>query len=203
VRKILLATGNQGKIREFRVLTQGLPIELLTAKEIGFHGEIEENGHTFAENAIKKATAIAEFSKEWTIADDSGIVLPYLGGEPGIYSARYAGEQATDAENNEKLLINMQPAEGEQRTAYFVAEIALLRPGFPPETFHGETKGILLRSLQGDHGFGYDPLFFVEEYQLTFAQLPMTAKNEISHRGRAMALLKQRLLQLFHTNVMN
>ncbi|MCE5196004.1 MAG: RdgB/HAM1 family non-canonical purine NTP pyrophosphatase [Negativicutes bacterium] len=203
MRRVLLATGNQGKIREFRALTQDLPIELLTAKEIGLSAEIAENGHTFAENAVKKAAAIAALTNEWTIADDSGIVLPYLGGEPGIYSARYAGEQATDAENNAKLLMKMQSAEGEEREAYFVAEIALVRPGFPPETFHGETRGRLLRSLQGDHGFGYDPLFFVEEYQLTFAQLPMTVKNEISHRGRAMVLLKQRLLQLFHANELN
>ncbi|HZW49657.1 MAG TPA: non-canonical purine NTP pyrophosphatase, partial [Bacillota bacterium] len=151
----------------------------------------------------KKAAAIADFATDWTIADDSGIVLPYLGGEPGIYSARYAGDHATDAENNNKLLTKMQFAQGEQRTAFFVAEIALIRPGFPPETFHGETKGVLLRSPQGNDGFGYDPLFFVPEFQLTFAQLPMSAKNEISHRGRAMALLKQRLLQLFHIKEMN
>lgn len=203
MRRVVLATGNRGKIREFRVLTGDLPIELVIAKEIGFSAEIEENGHSFAENAIRKAAAIADFSAAWTIADDSGIVIPYLDGEPGIYSARYAGEQATDAENNQKLLTKMQFAEEEKREAFFVAEIALIRPGFPAETFHGETKGILLRSPQGSNGFGYDPLFFVPEYQLTFAQLPMSVKNEISHRGRAMALLKQRLLQLFHANVMN
>ena len=196
LRKIILATSNQGKVAEFRALVKHLPIELLTAKEIGYRQEIEETGNSFAENACIKAETLANFTLTWAIADDSGIVVPYLNGEPGIYSARYAGEKATDQQNNTHLLKKLEPVHGKDRQAYFVSEIALARPGFPTEVFRGECAGILLRAPKGEAGFGYDPLFWVPEFRMTYAELPLALKNQISHRGRAMEKCSQRLEEL-------
>lgn len=195
---IILATGNPGKVAEIRVLVSHLPVEMRTAKEVGYHQDIEETGKSFAENAIIKAEALAEFTGLWAIADDSGIVVPSLNNEPGVYSARYAGEHATDAENNQKLLRRLDNSEEWERRAYFVSEIALARPGLPTETFRGECEGIILREARGTGGFGYDPLFLVPEFQLTYAQLPMEIKNRISHRGKAMDLCAKRMEELLH-----
>lgn len=195
---IILATGNPGKVAEFRVLVSHLPVEMRTAKEVGYHQDIEETGNTFVENAIIKAEALAEYTGLWAIADDSGIVVPSLNNEPGVYSARYAGEHATDAENNQKLLQQLANSEEWERRAYFVSEIALARPGLPTETFRGECEGFILREARGTGGFGYDPLFLVPEFQLTYAQLPMEIKNRISHRGKAMDLCAKRMEELLH-----
>ncbi len=198
LRKIILATGNQGKVAEFRVLVKHLPIDLQTSKEIGYIQEIEETGFTFAENASIKAEALANHTGEWAIADDSGVVVPYLKGEPGIFSARYAGESATDAENNQLLLNKLEDVGFFQREAFFVSEIALARPGHPTELFRGECKGYILTEPKGNAGFGYDPLFWVPEFEMTYAELPLELKNQISHRGKAMRICSSRLEELLN-----
>ena len=196
LRRIILATSNQGKVAEFRALVKHLPIEFLTAKEIGYTQEIEETGNSFAENACIKAEALANFTGDWAIADDSGVVVPYLNGEPGIYSARYAGIKATDEQNNTLLLKKLEQAPEKDRFAHFVSEIALARPGSSTEVFRGECAGVILQEPRGNAGFGYDPLFWVPEFQMTYAELPMTIKNHISHRGRAMEKCSRRLEEL-------
>jgi XTP/dITP diphosphohydrolase len=197
-KKIILATSNQGKVAEFKALVKQLPVELLTSKEIGYHQEIVENGSSFAENACIKAEALANYSKEWAIADDSGVVVPFLNGEPGIYSARYAGDEASDEQNNLLLLQKLEQANPSERAAFFVSEIALARPGFPTEVFRGECEGVILRVSKGDLGFGYDPLFWVSAFQMTFAELPLQVKNQISHRGRAMQKCLLRIEELLN-----
>jgi len=196
LKRIILATSNQGKVTEFRALVRHLPVELFTSKEIGYHQDIVENGSSFAENACIKAEALANYSNEWAIADDSGVVVPYLNGEPGIYSARYAGDNASDAQNNSLLLEKLEKANLSERAAFFVSEIALARPGYPTEVFRGECEGVILQVSKGDFGFGYDPLFWVPAFQMTFAELPLQVKNQISHRGRAMQKCLQRMEEL-------
>lgn len=196
LRKIILATSNQGKVAEFKGLVKHLPISLQTSKEIGYTQEIEENGSSFAENACIKAEALANFSGEWAIADDSGVVVPYLKGEPGVFSARYAGKSATDAANNQLLLSKLEKVCFDQRHAYFVSEIALARPGHPTEVFRGECNGYILTEPKGQAGFGYDPLFWVPEFEMTYAELPMDLKNRISHRGKAMINCSLRIEEL-------
>ncbi len=185
---LVVATGNMGKMNEFRRI---LPTySFMTMKEAGFYEEIEENGETFAENALIKARTVCRATGKAAIADDSGLTVDALGGAPGIYSARYAGEGASDSDLYHKLLKEIEDVPEEKRTAAFVSVIAYVTPEGEEKTFRGECRGIITFAPKGENGFGYDPVFFVPSIGKTFAEMNMEEKNAISHRGRAMALFK-------------
>lgn len=192
--KIVLASRNQHKIKEWQATLGKFVdgVELLSLDDVGIEGEIEENGSTFEENAYIKASVAAQ-KGYFSLGEDSGLSVNALHGEPGIYSARYAGAHGNDRANNELLL---QKLEGEEdRTASFVCAIALIDPAQPnhPYYFRGETEGVILHEYRGDGGFGYDPLFYVESMGLTFSEMSGEQKNAISHRGKAIELLAEKL----------
>lgn len=188
--KICIASGNRGKIAELQKLLSeyitDIEIELVSLKDVGFEGDIVEDGETFEENALIKARAAAEFSGLCSIADDSGLIVNALGGEPGVYSARYAGEPCDDQKNNEKLLKNLEGIG--DRSAAFVCTIACVIPeGQPlsgePIIGTGYCPGEILFNPRGKGGFGYDPLFWFDPFGKTFAEMSAEEKNAISHRG--------------------
>ncbi len=202
-RRLLIATHNPGKVREYRELLADLPLEVTYLDAEGVTEEVEETGATFAENAILKATAYARLSGLLTWADDSGLAVDALDGAPGVYSARYAGPGAGDADRYRKLLDALSGVPWDRRTARFRCTVAIA--GGTVETLHVETlhvetlhatsllrhtadgvcEGIITFGPAGDNGFGYDPIFYLPEHGLTMAQLPPEVKNRISHRGRA------------------
>ena len=188
--KICIASGNRGKIAELQKLLseyiKDIEIELVSLKELGFEGDIVEEGETFEENALIKARAAAEFSGLCSIADDSGLIVNALDGEPGVYSARYAGEPCDDQKNNEKLLKNLEGVG--DRSAAFVCTIACIIPeGQPlsgdPIIGTGYCPGEILFNPRGKGGFGYDPLFWFDPFGKTFAEMSAEEKNAVSHRG--------------------
>lgn len=183
--EIVLASGNKGKIAEFQRLLDGMDIIVRPMNDFPQIGEIIEDGETFAENALIKARTVAQATGRAALADDSGLMVDFLDGAPGIYSARFAGEQGNDAANNAKLLDLLKDVPEEKRTGQFFCAIALVLPDGREYTVEGICPGRILTELRGAGGFGYDPLFYVEEYQKTFAELSMEEKNSISHRGRA------------------
>ncbi len=187
MKELLVATGNKGKFHEMELLLKGTGTRLFSLKDFPGVPTVNEDGADFAENAIKKAKSAAEWAGKPTIADDSGLVVDALDGRPGVLSARFGGERATDAENNAKLLREMKDVPNEQRTASFRCVIAFCIPDGYCCTFDGELRGILLNVPRGTGGFGYDPLFMVPEYGKTLAELSMGIKNRISHRGKALA----------------
>ncbi|WP_432820971.1 XTP/dITP diphosphatase [Trichloromonas sp.] len=184
--ELLVATRNAGKLKEIRRLLGDLGIEVKGLDAFPELPEVEEDGDTFAANAIKKAETVAALTGLATLADDSGLEVAELGGQPGVRSARYAGEQATDADNNRKLLAALAGVPAERRQGAFRCAMALARPGQESRVFHGRVEGIMLDAARGDGGFGYDPLFLVREYGKTMAELPLDVKNRISHRGQAL-----------------
>lgn len=184
--KLLVATGNQGKLREIRHLLDGTDIDIIGLESLDHPPEVIEDGATFCANAQKKAVEMARFSGLLTLADDSGLVVDALGGDPGVLSARYAGAQGDDKANNAKLLTEMQGIPDEQRRAAFHCVVALAWPDGRCKTFTGLISGLIMRGERGDGGFGYDPLFMVPEYGKTTAELPLEIKNRISHRGMAL-----------------
>jgi len=183
--KLLIATNNPGKLREYRELLAGLPVELTTPAQEGLHLEVNESGQSFVENALLKARAFARASGLPTLADDSGLEVDALGGAPGICSARYAGPGASDADRYRRLLRELEGVPWEQRTARFRCVIALVTPDGQVHTAEGVCEGVIAYEPRGEHGFGYDPVFYLPEYGCTLAQLPPEEKNRISHRGRA------------------
>jgi len=187
--KILIATGNAHKLSEIRDILSDSRVELLGANDLGLSLEVEENGSTFAENAALKARAFFDAARLPVLADDSGLEVPALNNAPGVYSARYAGEHANYARNNAYLLEQMRGLTGEERKARFVCTVC-----FKTEEkewfFTGITEGYILDRLQGEQGFGYDPLFYVPELGRTYAQLSSDEKNRISHRGKALKKFK-------------
>jgi XTP/dITP diphosphohydrolase len=183
--KLLIATHNPGKTREYHKLLAGLPLELTNLTKEGLDMEVAETGESFAENARLKATAYARASDLVTLADDSGLEVDALGGEPGIRSARYAGSGANDEDRYQLLLEKMKDVPWEERTARFRCVIAVATPGGKVRTAEGTCEGIIAFAPQGEHGFGYDPVFYLSEYGKTMAELPPEAKNRISHRARA------------------
>ena len=183
--KLLLATNNTGKIKEYRSLLQGIPFELVTPKEMGISLDVEENGATYKENARLKAYALAKKSGLLTLADDSGIEVDALDGAPGVMSARYAGKNASDSERVNSLLSRLKDVPEEKRTARFYCVIAIAQPDGQVDFCDGECKGIITLEPCGKNGFGYDPIFFFPGYGKTMAELPFAIKNQISHRGRA------------------
>ncbi|SJZ68442.1 XTP/dITP diphosphatase [Selenihalanaerobacter shriftii] len=199
--KIFLATGNQGKIKEMKELLSNLDIEIVTSDQFEDVPEVIEDGDTLADNAIKKAKELAEYTGLIAIADDTGLIVDALDGKPGVYSARYAGENATDEENNKKLLHELADLSLEERTARFKTVVALANPGQEEEsiafkTIQGVCEGQIGYKPLGENGFGYDPLFIPKGYDRTFAQLNSEVKNQISHRAKALIKMKKYLKRL-------
>lgn len=196
--KLLLATGNPNKRREIEPLVRPLGIAVVTFDEVGDIGEVIEDGDTFQANASKKALYGASKTGLWCLADDSGIEVDALDGAPGVYSARYAGEDADDEANNRKLLAALEDVPDEKRTARFRCVIALAAPETAGGarvvfTTEGAVEGRILREERGANGFGYDPLFFHPPSGVAFAQLSMEEKSKVSHRGKALAAFAGRL----------
>ena len=183
--ELVLASGNKGKLAEFQRLLDGMDIQVKSMKDFPEIGEIVEDGATFAENALIKARAVCKAAGKPAMADDSGLMVDALDGAPGIFSARFAGEQRSDADNNAKVLQLLEHVADENRTARFFCAIAIVLPDGREYTVEGTCEGTILRELQGEGGFGYDPLFYVADLGKTFAQLTMEEKNSISHRGNA------------------
>lgn len=192
--KVIFATGNQNKVREVRQILEGLDLDVRTMKEEGITSEPEETGTTFEENAMIKAGAIADVAKDAiVIADDSGLEIDYLGGEPGIYSARYLGEDTSYEVKNAKLIERLEGVPKEQRTARFVCAIACILPDGRSFTTRGTIEGYIGWEAAGENGFGYDPIFYVDEYGCSTAQMTAEQKNAISHRGNALRALRVEL----------
>jgi XTP/dITP diphosphohydrolase len=195
--RLLLSTRNLHKRRELEEILKDLEVEVLTLDEVGISTVIEEDGATFAANAIKKAGTIAMLSDCITLADDSGLVVDALDGAPGIYSARFAGENATDQDNNLKLMKLLQEVEIPLRTARFVCMIAICTPQGKTFTVEGRCEGRIGLTPRGQGGFGYDPLFIPEGYDQSFAELGEAVKNRISHRARALQEARKVLQEVF------
>ena len=191
--KIVFATGNEGKMREVRLILQDLGFPVLSMKEAGVSLDIEENGTTFAENAMIKARAVWEKTGGIVLADDSGLVVDYLGGEPGVYSARYLGEDTSDEIKNQAIIDRLADAKEEERTARFVSAIAAVLPDGSELVTEGTVEGLIAHEPAGNGGFGYDPIFYLPEYGVTSAEIPIEKKNEISHRGKALEAMKIKL----------
>lgn len=189
--KLLVATNNQGKLKEFNEILGELGIQCVSLKDMGISVDVEETGTTFLENALLKAKAIYQIAKIPTISDDSGLMVDALGGEPGVYSARYAGEPSDDDKNMDLLLSKLQGVEN--RTARFKSVIAAVFSEDNILVSEGECKGIIIDEKRGDNGFGYDPIFYVEALGKTFAQMTDGEKNSLSHRGNAIRNLKEQL----------
>jgi XTP/dITP diphosphohydrolase len=195
VKELVVATRNAGKFKEIRRLLEGTVDVLYSLTDFPDLPAIIEDGYTFEQNALKKARLTALHLAKTVIADDSGLCVDALAGRPGIHSARFAGDAAGDEENNGKLLAELAGIPAEQRAASFHCVIALCLPDGTCYTFSGRLAGIILEKPKGSCGFGYDPLFFLPEYNNTLAELPLDLKNRISHRGKAFAKLKAHLLQ--------
>lgn len=194
--KLLVATGNQGKLNEIRSLLGDSPVEIVGLSQLIDPPEVVEDGVTFLANAQKKAQEMAKFSGLLTLADDSGLVVDALSGAPGVLSARYAGEKSDDCANNAKLLQQLDAVIDEKRQAAFHCVIALAWPDGRCETYDGQVSGLIMRGERGGGGFGYDPLFMVPEYGKTMAELPPAIKNRISHRGMALRKVIPLLIEL-------
>ena len=192
-RKIVVATGNEGKMREVRLILQDLGFPVLSMKDAGVSLDIEENGTTFAENAVIKARAVWEKTGGIVLADDSGLVVDYLGGEPGVYSARYLGEDTSYEIKNQAIIDRLADAKEEERTARFVSAIAAVLPDGSELVTEGTVEGLIAHEPAGNGGFGYDPIFYLPEYGVTSAEIPIEKKNEISHRGKALEAMKIKL----------
>ena len=190
-KKIVFATGNTGKMREIREILADL--EVVSMKEIGFNMPIEENGTTFEENALIKARAVAGQCGEIVLADDSGLEVDYLNGDPGIYSARYMGEETPYSIKNAAIIERLAGVPDEKRTARFVCAIAAVFPDGQELVTLGEIQGRIDYEEKGKNGFGYDPIFYVPEFGKTTAELTDEEKNSISHRGRALRKMKEKL----------
>jgi len=196
-KKIVLGTRNQGKIAEFRALLADEDVALLSWKDFDYPFSVVEDGKSFWENALKKAELTARITGEVSVADDSGLEITYLGQRPGVFSARYAGPDAGDEENNLKVLKELEGIPLFERGARFVCALAIYSPDGKWDWVEGECKGLIIDSFRGENGFGYDPLFLVPDLGKTFAELSQEEKNRISHRARAMEKLRPLLKKYF------
>lgn len=196
-RRIIFATGNQGKMREIKMILADLDVEVLSLKEAGIEADIVEDGATFEENAVIKAKTIMEMTGDIVLADDSGLEIDYLNKEPGIYSARYMGEDTSYDIKNNNLIGRLNGVPDEERTARFVCVIAAAFPNGDILTTKGTIEGIIGYDIKGSNGFGYDPIFYLPQYQCTTAELDMELKNELSHRGKALRAMKEQLKNKF------
>ena len=191
--KLLIATTNQGKFHEIAKILAGCPFDLVSLADLGIHSDVPETGLTFEDNAILKADAYSRLSGMLTLADDSGLEVGALGGEPGVRSARYAGPSASDSQKITFLIKKLKTVGGSQWKARFKCVIAVMQPGGPPKSFSGECEGRIIEDPKGGNGFGYDPVFFIPELGKTMAELSPAKKNQISHRAKAVALASEGL----------
>lgn len=190
MKEVLIATNNQGKKKDFEALFQPLGIEVLTLRDLDEPIDVEETGKTFEENAILKAETVARLLGKTVIADDSGLEIDALDGEPGVYSARYAGKDSTDNANIDKALDALQGVSKENRSARFTCVLAIAGPAIETTVFSGSCEGVITTERQGENGFGYDPIFYVPSQHRTMAELTAAEKSEISHRGAALKKLQ-------------
>lgn len=197
MKRLLIATHNPGKKREFVVLLEGLGLELVTLSEVGISQEVPETGSTFAENALAKAQGYAAISGLPTLADDSGLEVDALHGAPGVYSARYDGQGGTDADRVRLVLEQLEQVPDAERTARFRCVIAVAMPDGRIATAEGACEGQITHAPRGQNGFGYDPIFYVPEHGCTMAELPPEVKNRLSHRARAALAARHRLAEFF------
>jgi len=185
--KLVVATKNRGKIEEIKKVLSNLHFDVVAMNEIGINIDVVEDGTTFEENSLKKAQQICEVSNTIVIADDSGLEVDFLDGAPGIYSARFGGPEATDSDKNNKLLDMLRNVPFEKRTARFVCAIAVAFPDGRSFVVRDTCEGFITFECKGNNGFGYDPLFYVQQYDKTMAELGMEIKNKISHRAKALS----------------
>ena len=190
---IIFATKNKGKIREINEILADMNVNVVSMEEAGITIDVVEDGKTFEENSMKKAVQVMEISGKITLADDSGLEIDYLNGEPGVYSARYLGEDTSYRIKNQNLIDRLEGVPDEKRTARFVCVIAAVLPDGGVLTARGTVEGIIGTEERGQGGFGYDPIFYLPEYGCSTAELSMEQKNEISHRGKALREMKEKL----------
>lgn len=198
--KIIFATGNQGKIKEINEIMADCGKTVISMKEAGVSINIEENGISYEENALLKAKAVATFTDAIVMADDSGLEIDYLNNEPGIYSARYMGEDTPYTVKNNHLIELLKGVPNEQRTARFVCAVAAVMPDGTEITVRGEMEGRIGHEEKGQNGFGYDPIFFVPKFGKTTAELTDDEKNRVSHRGKALLLMREEIRKYEDTN---
>ena len=196
LKKIIFATGNEGKMREVRMILEDLGVEILSMKEAGIEADVEENGKTFEENAAIKARAVMELCGDTVLADDSGLEVDALNKEPGIYSARYMGYDTSYHVKNQSLIDRLEGMTGEERSARFVCVIAAALPDGRVITTRGTMEGQIGYEERGTNGFGYDPVFYLPEHGCYSGELPLEVKNELSHRGKALRQMKEQLKRL-------
>ena len=194
-KKIVFATGNAGKVKEIRMILADLGMEVLSMKEAGIRLDIEEDGTTYEENALIKARAVAAHTDAIVMADDSGLEVDALNKEPGVYSARYLGEDTPYSIKNSEIIKRLEGLEGEQRSARFVCAIAAVFPDKSEVTTRATIEGQIGFEEKGTNGFGYDPIFYVPEFGKTTAELTEEEKNQVSHRGKALELMKKELMR--------
>lgn len=202
MKEFIIASNNKNKIKEIKEILCDFDLKITSLAEKNIDIDVEEDGKTFEENSKKKAIEIVNYLKEKgesdfiVMSDDSGLEVDYLNGEPGVYSARYAGVHGDNAANNVKLLKNLEGVKREDRTARFVCVITAINSNYDEVVIRGEAKGIIQNELSGTGGFGYDPLFYVEKYGKTFSEITAAEKNAISHRGKALEGLKDKIKEL-------
>ena len=190
MKKIIFATGNQNKMKEIREILADMAVEVVSMTEAGLHADIVDDGNSFEENAEIKAKTICEMTGEITLADDSGLEIDYLNKEPGIYSARYMGEDTSYRIKNGNLIQRLEGVPDEKRTARFVCAVAAAFPDGTVKTVRETMEGRIGYEEKGENGFGYDPIFYLPEYGCTSAELSMEEKNKISHRGKALRAIR-------------
>lgn len=201
--KIIFATSNQGKMDEIRMIMKDCGIPIISLKEAGINADIVENGATFEENAIIKAKTIMELTGALTLADDSGLEVDYINKEPGVYSARYLGEETPYSIKNQSIIDRLKDAKGEERSARFVCAIAACFPDGRTYTSYGTIEGVITYEEKGEHGFGYDPILYVPEFDKTTGEMLPEFKNEISHRGKALRNMWEKLKEDLKRNEVN
>lgn len=197
MKKIVVASNNEHKIKEIKEILNVLNLDVISMKEAGIEIEVEEDGKTFLENSYKKAHEISEVLKEkgdyWVLADDSGLMVDALDGAPGVFSARFAGEHGNSKKNNNKLLELLKEKDFEDRKAKFVCAMVLIMDNGKCIKVQGEVKGYITENERGQDGFGYDPLFYIPSFKKTFAEIKPEEKNKISHRAEALKMLKEEI----------
>jgi len=196
MKEIVLASSNKGKVREVEMMVKDMGIRIIPLSETSFDKEIEENGSTFEENAVIKAKAVAEKLGVPALADDSGLEIDFLNKEPGIYSARYLGHDTPYSVKNQMILDKLAGVPDEKRTARFVCSMALALPQGDVVTTTATMEGRIAYEIKGENGFGYDPIFYLPEFGMSSAEISPEQKNEISHRGKALRQMKEKILEL-------
>ncbi|MBR2190569.1 MAG: XTP/dITP diphosphatase [Eubacterium sp.] len=197
MKKIIFATTNKNKVREVNMMMEGFDVELVPMTDMGIDVEIEETGTTFEENAIIKAKAICEMTGEIALADDSGLEVDYLDGAPGVYSSRFLGEDTPYEIKNDYIIEKLKDAKGKERSARFACAMAMVFPDGDVETCYGTIEGLIGYEQKGTNGFGYDPIVYVPEYEMTTGEMTPQLKNSISHRGKALEQMKEVMKRRF------